>query len=98
MAKAISDNPTGLFSLLTLLHPSLTTTAGYFFGNRNSGRYPLTFKRPPSNYCALSALPALLALVVLLAAFFAALARFFCFGFGLVLPEVPRAIFPRFER
>jgi hypothetical protein len=30
--------------------------------------------------------------------FFAALARFFCFGLGLVLPEVPREIFPRFER
>jgi hypothetical protein len=30
--------------------------------------------------------------------FFAARARFFCFGFCLVLPEVPREIFPRFER
>jgi hypothetical protein len=29
---------------------------------------------------------------------FAALARFFCLGFGLVLPAVPRDIFPRFER
>ncbi len=29
---------------------------------------------------------------------FATLARFFCLGFGLVLPEVPREIFPRFER
>jgi len=30
--------------------------------------------------------------------FFTALARFFCLGFGLVLPAVPREIFPRFER
>jgi hypothetical protein len=29
---------------------------------------------------------------------FTALARFFCLGFCLVLPEVPRDIFPRFER
>jgi hypothetical protein len=29
---------------------------------------------------------------------FAALARFFCLGFFLVRPEVPREIFPRFER
>ena len=33
-----------------------------------------------------------------LAFLFAALARFFCLGFGLVLPAVPRDIFPRFER
>jgi hypothetical protein len=33
-----------------------------------------------------------------LALLFAALARFFCLGFWLVLPEVPRDIFPRFER
>ena len=39
--------------------------------------------------CSYAAAPALL---------FAALARFFCLGFGLVLPEVPRDIFPRFER
>jgi hypothetical protein len=32
------------------------------------------------------------------ALFFAALARFFCLGFCLVLPEVPREIFPLFER
>lgn len=32
------------------------------------------------------------------ALFFTALARFFCLGFCLVLPEVPRDIFPRFER
>jgi hypothetical protein len=31
-------------------------------------------------------------------AFFAAFARFFCFGLGLVLPLVPREIFPRFVR
>ena len=35
---------------------------------------------------------------VALALRFAALARFFCLGFGLVLPAVPRDIFPRFER
>jgi hypothetical protein len=37
-------------------------------------------------------------LVEAAAFFFAALARFFCLGFGLVLPAVPRDIFPRFER
>jgi hypothetical protein len=37
-------------------------------------------------------------LVALAAFFFAPLARFFRLGLGLVLPEVPRAIFPRFER
>jgi hypothetical protein len=31
----------------------------------------------------------------LAAARFAARARFFCLGFGRVLPELPRAIFPR---
>jgi hypothetical protein len=36
--------------------------------------------------------------VGLAAFFFAALARFFRLGLGLVLPEVPREIFPRFER
>jgi len=36
--------------------------------------------------------------VALAAFFFAALARFFRLGLGLVLPDVPREIFPRFER
>jgi hypothetical protein len=37
-------------------------------------------------------------LAAALALFFATLARFFCLGFCLVLPEVPLDIFPRFER
>ena len=55
--------------------------------NRNSA--PVTSRSRFRCIHAYAAAPVLL---------FAALARFFCLGFGLVLPEVPRDIFPRFER
>ena len=55
--------------------------------NRNSA--PVTSRSRSRRIYSYAAAPALL---------FAALARFFCLGFGLVLPEVPRDIFPRFER